>query len=241
MNAPEPKPRNVLLDLDGTLTDPREGFVASISHALTTLGCELPPPAAIASYIGPPLHKTFATLLGPGREMQVPAAVALYRERYTDQGIFENAVYDGIPEALALIRDGGARLFLATSKPEVFAVRILERFGLSRFFHRAYGSELDNTRTDKAELIAYLVAQERLDASACVMVGDREFDIRGAQASGMRSIAALWGYGSREELAAAGAVVFCERPIELPMAFATCGATNNYPPSPGSGSGVSMR
>ena len=163
---------HVLLDLDGTLADPRDGFVASISHALENLGCEVPPETEIASHIGPPLERTMATLLGNGREEQIPEAIALYRARYADAGIYENSIYEGIPSALEEMRASGFSLYVATSKPHVFAERILMHFGLRNLFLAVYGSELDGTRSDKGELIAFLLSREGLNSQETLMVGD---------------------------------------------------------------------
>lgn len=142
--------------------------------------------------------------------------MGFYRERYASQGFRENAVYPGMEAALGELRSRGLALFVATSKPAVYAGRILEHFGLRHFFSAVYGSELDGTRSNKAQLLAYLLDRECLVPAETVVVGDRAQDVAGALANGMRPVGALWGYGSREELAAAGAVAFCERPCGLP-------------------------
>ena len=206
---------NVLLDLDGTLTDPRVGFVASIRYALQSLNCEAPSDADIATHIGPPLEQTFANLLGVAREHQIGTAVALYRNRYASTGIFENAVYEGIPRALSEIQSLGFRIYLATSKPQIFAVRILEYFSLSQFFTAVYGSELDGARSDKGQLIAYILQQESFLPTSAVMVGDRSHDIKGALFNAVSPVGVLWGYGTHAELSAAGATIFVEHPSQL--------------------------
>lgn len=203
---------NILLDLDGTLTDPRRGFVASINHALTSVGREAALEADIAAHIGPPLEETLTLLLGPGQEHKLLPAISLYRERYSESGIFECSVYEGIPETLRLLQAGALRLFIATSKPRVFAVRILERFGLLPFLSAVYGSELDGTNADKRCLVAHILKQESLDPESTVMVGDRGQDVRAAQANGMASVGVLWGYGSRQELESAGASAIADHP-----------------------------
>ncbi len=208
-------PVNVLLDLDGTLTDPRAGFVASVSYALECLGYPAPADEEIARHIGPPLEETFAALLGPGLCHDVREAVSLYRERYGASGIFETKIYDGVPEALGRLHAFGCRMFLATSKPEVFAVRILEHFGLRKLVTSAYGSELDGTRSDKRQLISYILKQEALSPASTVMVGDRAHDVRGALANAVSPIGVLWGYGSHAELATAGATLLVDTPAEL--------------------------
>ena len=205
---------NVLFDLDGTLTDPGDGFVACVSYALAKLNCRPHADAEIRAHVGPPLEETLARLLQD--PSAVPAAVGFYRERYASQGFRENAVYPGMEAALGELRSRGLALFVATSKPAVYAERILEHFGLRHFFSAVYGSGLDGTRSGKAQLLAHLLDRECLVPAETVMVGDRAQDVAGALASGMRPVGALWGYGSREELAAAGAVTFCEHPCGLP-------------------------
>lgn len=210
---------NVLLDLDGTLTDPRRGIVACIQHALRSLGHDAPEESALLRYIGPPLQAAFRELLpldsqsddGSGCER----AIAAYRERFVAVGMFENSVYAGIPAALELLRDRGARLFVATSKPKVYAERILDHFELSRYFDEIYGSELDGRRADKGDLIAHVLSSSRLQREHTAMVGDRHHDAVGALANGVRAVGVLWGYGSREELSNAGAETFLEAPSEL--------------------------
>lgn len=206
---------NVLLDLDGTLTNPREGILACLRHALHSIGFEPPGDRELERFIGPPLQDSLASLLDPKNKEQVSEAIAFYRERFVTTGMFENTVYPGIREALFTLRDRGATLYVATSKPHVFAERIIEHFGLSGFFRSIYGAELDGTRSNKIELIAHLLQAESLPREATVMVGDRSHDVTGAVANGVRPIGVLWGFGSREELAAAGAKVLCEQPAML--------------------------
>ena len=139
---------NILFDLDGTLTDPREGIVACLKHALRGLGRSTPPDSDLERYIGPPLQESFALLLGAERQGEVDAAVQLYRERFSAKGLFENAVYPGIQAALAGLQGLGVVLYVATAKPRVFAERIVEHFGLRPYFRAVYGSELDGTRAE---------------------------------------------------------------------------------------------
>jgi len=206
---------NVLFDLDGTLTDPREGIVACLKHALRGVGQSSPPDAELLRYIGPPLRETFASLLGSAGPGAVEEAVALYRERFAATGIFENVVYPTVPAALAELQALGMTLYVATAKLQLFAERIVDYFGLAGFFHRVYGSELDGTRAIKSELIAYVLRTESLSPDSTVMVGDRAHDVRGAVANGVLPIGVLWGYGSREELTTAGATVLCAQPALL--------------------------
>ena len=207
---------NVLLDLDGTLTDPRVGIVACLQHALHRLGRPCPPPADLVAFIGPPLRESFGRLLDTDEGSAIDEAVTLYRERFAAIGLFENIVYQGVPEALAELRGLGMTLYVATSKAHTFARRIVEHFGLGSFFAGVYGSELDGTRADKAELIAHVLQREALASTSTVMVGDRAHDVRGARARGVFPVGVLWGYGSRAELTSAGAGILCERPALLP-------------------------
>jgi len=204
---------NVLFDLDGTLTDPFEGITNCIVYALETLG-RLPPPATDLRWaIGPPLLGSMEELLG-SRELAIEG-LRVYRERFSSVGLFENGVYGGIPELLSGLAGQGRKLFVATSKPTVYTVRILDNFGLKGFFTGIYGSELDGTRTDKGELIAHLLEEEGLDRAETVMVGDRSHDIVGAHANGLKSIGVLYGYGTKEELDSARATWLAETPEDI--------------------------
>jgi phosphoglycolate phosphatase len=196
--------RHVLLDLDGTLTDSGEGITRCIAHALTRLGREAPPIAQLTRYVGPPLAGTFRSLLETEDEALVHRALTLYRERFTTIGILENRVYPDIPAGLAALQAMGHRLWIATTKPEPFARRVVEQFGLTSHFAGVYGSDLNGERAEKGDLIRHLLRAEGIAPDEAVMVGDREHDILGARQNGLRAIGIAWGYGSREELVAAG-------------------------------------
>jgi phosphoglycolate phosphatase len=196
--------KQLLFDLDGTLTDPRDGIVRCIQHALAELGVAVPHDTALERYIGPPIRDTFRELL-PGHEASVERAVELYRARFLALGMYENRVYPGIPELLRSLCDAGLALHLCTSKPHLFARRILEHFALDAFFTSIHGSELDGTRNEKGELLAYILEREALVPADCAMIGDRRFDIEAASHNGVVGIGVLWGYGSRAELELAGA------------------------------------
>ncbi len=211
---------NVLFDLDGTLTDPREGIVACFRHTLAALRLPVPPDTDLERYIGPPLRDALRDLLPVGSgPPHLEAAVRVYRERFGSVGLFENAVFEGIPESLDCLARRRLRLFVATSKPRVFAERILERFGLAQHFEGVYGSELDGRLSYKDELIGYVLADAKLDPEETLMVGDREHDALGAVANGVCPVGVLWGFGSREELLAAGV----QRLFEVPSALAAIG------------------
>jgi phosphoglycolate phosphatase len=179
---------------------------------------DCPELSALKRYIGPPLTETFADLLGSKDAEEIFTAIGFYRERFGDKGMYENAVYPEIPATLGALRSAGATLYLATSKPWIYAEKIVEHFGLGGHLKAIYGSELDGTRANKADLIAFILKKESLPAGATCMVGDRSHDVIGAKANRVRSIGALWGYGSRDELLSAGAATLCERPGLLPEA-----------------------
>jgi phosphoglycolate phosphatase len=208
---------HLLFDLDGTLTDPAQGILGCIRHALSRLQIDIDADTPLEPFIGPPLRDTFRTLLGvAGADLAlVEAAVAIYRERFTKLGLYENRVYDGIPQSLERLHACADSIHLATSKPRVYAERILEHFGLARYFDGIYGSELDGRLGDKTELIAHLLEREGLDAADSVMIGDRSYDVVGASNNKVDVIGVLWGYGSAAELAQAGARQLCRHPGEL--------------------------
>lgn len=206
--------RNVLFDLDGTLTDPAEGITNSVAHALRRMELYVPPVSELYCYIGPPLAYGFTEFAGIPEE-RAADAVAYYREYFADRGIFENKLYEGVPELLSELKTVGCGVYLATSKPTVYAKRILEHFGIADHFDGAVGSELDGRRTDKAEVIAHLLELYRLPKENTVMVGDRSFDIIGASSAGIDAVGVSYGYGSREELTEAGASVIVGSPREL--------------------------
>lgn len=196
---------HLLFDLDGTLTDPFPGITKCIQHALHSLVRPPPEAESLRWCIGPPLKKSFATLLGSEDETLADAALAKYRERFGMVGLFENAMYPDIEATLDELKTAGYTLGVATSKPTVFAERIVEYFGLEKYFRAVDGGELDGTRTDKTSLIAHILKRDAIMPSDVIMIGDREHDMIGARQNGVMGLGVLWGYGSREELSAAGA------------------------------------
>jgi len=206
---------SLFFDLDGTLTDPRIGIVRCFQYALRELGCPSPSDGQLVQYIGPPLRESFALILKSTDDELIGKAVSLYRRRFSSTGMFENTVYPGIPNALAELRSYNVLLYVVTSKPTVFSTQILTHFGLRRFFQNTYGSELDGRRSRKEELIAHVLAEESIQASKAVMVGDREHDIAGALANGVIPVGILWGYGSQQELTGAGTLLLCDSPDSL--------------------------
>jgi phosphoglycolate phosphatase len=204
----------IFFDLDGTLTDPKPGITRSIRYALQRLGRpSIPSEDELTWCIGPPLRSSFVTLLG-GDEL-ADRAVSLYRERFSDIGLYENAAYAGIDDVLTALRQSGHRMFVATSKAHVFADRIIDHFGLRDHFERVFGAELDGTRVHKSDLLEYALKKTSTDPSRAVMIGDRSHDMVGARNNGMRGIGVLYGYGSRDELTAAGASHVCATPEEI--------------------------
>jgi phosphoglycolate phosphatase len=201
----------IYFDLDGTLTDPKPGITRSIQYALQRLDHPtMPTEDELTWCIGPPLRASFVRLLGA--ETSADLAVSYYRERFSDIGLYENGVYDGIGEVLTSLCASGHRLFVATSKPHVFAERIIDHFGLRDHFERVFGSELDGTRVDKSHLLEYALKQAAVDPAKTLMIGDRSHDMVGAKNNGMKGIGVLYGYGSRDELLEAGAHHVCANP-----------------------------
>ena len=192
---------NLLFDLDGTLTNPALGITGCILHALERLEFgALPRREELHWCIGPPLRDSFAQLLETEDERLIEEAVALYRERFADVGLFENEVYHDIPDGLSSLREAGHQMWVATSKPHVYARKIVEHFGLLDFFQGVYGSELSGENVHKSDLIALILEQEGLPGEQVWMIGDRAQDIVGAQANELRTIGVLWGFGDQAEL-----------------------------------------
>lgn len=211
----------LLFDLDGTLTDNYPGITRSIAYALERLDAPVPDAVALRRCVGPPLRESFAWLLGTDDPVAIEGAIALYRERYGDVGWRENIVYDGIDDVLASLAQAPVRLFLCTSKPEVFARRIVTLFGLLPHFRGVYGADLAGSLDDKVKLLRHLADTERVDTARAVMIGDRAHDIRAARMNGARVVGVAWGYGTREELAAADAIA--ATPADLPQVLRDLG------------------
>ncbi len=214
----------LLFDLDGTLTDPREGITRCIAHALERMGREAPPLEALTFAIGPPLRASLATLLGTGDRGEVERALGHYRERFADVGLYENAPYAHVAATLERLRGSGRRLYVATSKPQVYAERIVRHFAIDAHFEAVHGCELDGTRENKVDLLDHLFRTHRLVPGEAAMIGDRGVDMGAARHHGAFAIGALWGYGSREELLAAGADRLAREPAELPRVVEGTGA-----------------
>jgi len=193
----------VLFDLDGTLTDPKPGITKSVQYALAKMGIVEENLDKLTSFIGPPLTTSFKEFYNMNDD-EANQALQYYRERFSTVGLYENGVYEGIKELLEELQNHGKTMFVATSKPTIFSIKILEHFGLIQFFKAVIGSELDGTRVEKNEVIAYVLSEiDGHTAQKIIMVGDRKFDILGAQQNGIDVVAVAYGYGSHEELKAA--------------------------------------
>ena len=203
---------DILFDLDGTLTDSGEGIINCAVYALETMGYAVPPREVMGVFVGPPLWDTFEKF-GVPRE-KTDEAVRIFRSRYIPIGKFENRPYAGIREMLEALQAEGCRLFVATSKPEVTAIEVLEHFDLARYFTRICGADLDRGRNNKDQVIAYLLEQTP-EQSPRIMVGDTAYDVTGAAAHGIDTIGVAWGYGDPEEMRRAGAVAIAQDPQEL--------------------------
>ena len=203
----------LLFDLDGTLTDPKEGITKSVQYALKSVGIEVNDLNDLMCFIGPPLIESFPTFYGLNEE-KTEQAILKYRERYKDIGIFENGVYDGILDVLAACKNAGKTLCLATSKPEEYAVRILEHYGMSEYFDEAVGSTMDGSINYKDEVIMEAFRRLGIDSdekkSRVIMIGDRKHDILGAKKCGIESLGVLFGYADEGELEEAGANYIAE-------------------------------
>ncbi|EOP56470.1 phosphoglycolate phosphatase [Bacillus cereus VDM053] len=198
--------KTFLFDLDGTLTDPKEGVINSVLYALEKIGIEEVNISELDSFIGPPIQQSFIDRYNMN-EIEVERAVFYFREYLKQSGLLENKVYDGITTLLQELKDAGNRLFVATSKPTVFAKQVIEHFQLTTFFEEIVGSNLDGTRIKKEEIIAHILqTNEELKKEEMVMIGDRKHDVIGANRNGIASIGVLYGYGSEIELSDAGAV-----------------------------------
>lgn len=203
----------ILFDLDGTLTDSGDGIINCASLALRHFGLPVPERKAMEVFVGPPLRDTFLQFGVP--EASVPEAIEVFRRRYASVGKFENAPYPGIHAMLQALQERGWRLFVATSKPEVLAVEILEKFKLAPYFEKICGATLDSSRTSKEAVIAFLLEQTP-DLGPAVMVGDTAFDVRGAAFHHIPTVGVAWGYGSVEDMERSGAAAIAEAPGELP-------------------------
>lgn len=205
----------VLLDLDGTITDPMLGITRCVEYALNHFGIQVDDLRELCGFIGPPLLDSFRKFYGFS-EQQALEAITIYRERFSCIGLYENKVYPGIEAMLGALKQTGKKLMVATSKPEIFARQILEYFHLDHYFSFIGGATLDGLRSQKDEVIRYVLEENRIkEVQQVVMVGDRKFDIEGAHKAGLSAIGVLYGYGSRKELVEAKAEYIVENVVQL--------------------------
>lgn len=202
----------ILFDLDGTLTDSGEGIINCAALALEHFGIPVPSREEMRVFVGPPLDETFIKFGVPADQAQ--EAIRVYRSRYLTVGKFENFPYPGIEDMLQKLKAAGHKLYVATSKPEALSIEILEKFGLAQYFDLICGATFDGSRSHKADVIAYLLAQTG-HLGETVMVGDTHYDILGAKAHGIPAIGVSWGYGKVEDMESAGAVAIARSVEEL--------------------------
>ena len=206
---------NILFDLDGTLTDPKNGIFRCIQYALDQLGATSPEVDRLDWCIGPPLKNSFSRLLNTKDGTILDQALFYYRKRFSERGMFENVIYPEVIPSLRRIKTAGIRIFLATSKPTVFAKQIVDYFNLTPFFDAVYGSELNGHLSDKGELVAHILDTESLDPKMSLIVGDRSHDIIGGKKNCIMTVAVSYGYGSREELIASKPDFICDTISDL--------------------------
>ena len=210
--------RYLFFDLDGTLTESAPGIMNSARYALAQYGITDVPDSTLRKFIGPPLMDSFQELFGFSSK-KAREAMKKYREYFAEKGLFENSVYEGIRETLTLLKSQGKHLFVATSKPEIYTNRILEKFDLTHFFEFVGGADVEETRSEKAKVIRYVVDEARLEEERqnglILMIGDRKHDIIGAHKNEIPCCACLWGYGSQEEFNENGADFVISAPQEL--------------------------
>lgn len=204
----------ILYDLDGTLTDPKVGITKSIEYALAHFGIYVENLNELTKFIGPPLRDTFREHYSFS-DSDVKVAVDKFQEYFAEQGLYENIIYDGIAEMLRAQYEDGRKIVLATSKPQVFAHKVLEQFEIDKYFELIVGSELSGERSDKAEVIKYAVDTLAINPRDAIMIGDRKYDVIGSRAHGIDSIGVLYGYSSKGELREAGANYIVETVEEL--------------------------
>ena len=204
--------KNILFDLDGTLTDSGEGIMNCAEFALRHFGIPVPARDTMRVFVGPPLSDTFMRFGVP--ESNVQEAIEVYRSRYIPVGKYENTLYPGIYQVLEALHRDGFKLYVATSKPEAMSIEILEHFEIAKFFDRICGASMDSSRSTKDEVIAYLLEEVRPDGNL-IMVGDTKYDVLGAAVHKLPTIGVSWGYGTVEDLIEAGAVSIAHSPVEL--------------------------
>lgn len=206
---------NILFDLDGTLTDPKDGITRCIQFSLEHFDVPIPHADQLTWCIGPPLRESFSKLLNTTDDTVLDQALSRYRKRFSETGMFENVIYPEVAFSLSKIKHAGFKVFLATSKPRIFADQILEYFNLAQFFHAVYGSELNGRFVDKGELVAHIIESENLDPKESLIVGDRVHDIIGGKKNGIMTVSVSYGYGTEEEISSSKPDIIIDTLSEL--------------------------
>lgn len=206
--------QNLFFDLDGTLINPKEGITKSFQFSLSKMEVEVPSADQLEWCIGPPLKASFSQLLKSTCQNLIDKAIEYYRAYFSEIGIFQNILYPGVEQMLQNFCQEECRLFIATSKPQVFAHKILQHFGMDHYFDDIYGAELDGTRSDKGDLLKYIIDVNGKDLSS-VMIGDRKYDIEAARQNGFLPLGVTYGFGSEKELIESGAHFLCHSPSEI--------------------------
>lgn len=201
--------KNLMFDLDGTLTDSKLGLVNAIEYAVRKIGLPALPEAVVEKFLGPPLFGSFETHCGMDNDT-AKIAVSYFREYYADKGIFENEPYEGIEELLKALKASGRKLFVATSKPTVSALKVCAHFAIDPYFTEILGSEMDGSIIEKRDIIGILITRHGLAIGQTLMIGDRENDIAGGRSNGLATVAVGYGYGSDEELARSKATYYAK-------------------------------
>ena len=209
------KIKNILFDLDGTIIDPKEGITNSIQYALKCMDADIPSNDELEWCIGPPLADSFPALIKNSKKEQISKAIELYRVNFREKGLFECFLYEGVFDTIRKLSEMNFKIFLATSKPGIFATKILKNLNIYDLFTKVYGSELDGRLGNKTELIEYIMKNEHLNKTETVMIGDRKHDIIGANNKDILSCGVLYGYGSKEELMDAGADIIIYKPENI--------------------------
>lgn len=209
------KYKNILFDLDGTITDSEEGILNGIIFALNKLKLPILERNSLRLFIGPPLKESFQSVFQLSSE-EANQAVVYYREYYEEKGMLENKLYVGVTEVLINLKEAGCHLYLATSKPEIYAKKILTHFHLESYFEGVYGASLDGLRSKKSSVIKYALEQAQITTlNNTIMIGDRNHDIIGGKENGIESVGVLYGFGDYDELQKAGAIYIAETPKQM--------------------------
>ncbi len=208
------KKKYILIDLDGTIADSSEGIYNSVRYALDNMGIKDEPIEHLRRFIGPPLYDSFTEFYGMSHD-DAMRAIEFYRERYHKFGHYESRIYDGIPELVRMIHDNGMLAVVATSKPEIPAKKMLEHHGILGIFDFVAGSTFDLSRRSKSDVLRYAINELKIDVNDAVMVGDTKYDVIGAKEFGLTALGVTYGFGTREELLAAGADVVVDTVEEI--------------------------